>query len=227
MTVKEISLIQPEMFDLPELTQTVLLFFNLGHFKRFHARVDGGGIRNFGPARQFQYNGATAEITVLGGMIGAPLAAIVTEMALAAGAETIYAFGSAGSTGRTALVPGELVIPQIGYDETGMCRDYEDRSDFQTIKPCFDVRPCRAIVTVNSFFRLTPLKVESYRKANIELIDMEAAPLNCIVTRRNKCFSPLFFISDRVSDDYRWENASRSEAAQAGLNAGLDLLCDI
>lgn len=221
------SIIQPKMFKLPPLDQTVVLFFNLQHFRMFHNRVSGSKIKSFGPARRFQWKGKEGNITALGGMIGAPLAVMIAELALSSGAEKLYAFGSAGSTSDETVTIGELVVPERGYDETGICRDYMDTSDFQRLQSQFDVQRCRAITSVNSFFRLTRQNIERYRKESIQLIDMETTPLHCAITKHNKSFYPLFVISDQVSADFKWENGGAQKLFKQGIEAGLDLLAEL
>lgn len=221
------SVIQPGMFKLPGLTKEIIIFFNLQHFMMFHKRVDGSRIKSFGPARRYQWEGRSGLMTALGGMIGAPLAVMIAEMAMVSGTEKIYAFGSAGSTGAEKFKIGEAVVPGITYDETGICRDYEQPESYQPLSSFFDVRRCRAIVSVNSFFRLTRPNLERYRTSNIQLIDMEAAPLNCVLNQRNKRFQPLFVVSDQVSDSLEWQNGGGSDAFRQGLEIGLDLMAKI
>jgi purine-nucleoside phosphorylase len=221
------SIIQPQMFKLPGLTRDIVLFFNLQHFMTFHKRVNGTAIKSFGPAKRFQWQNGHRTLTALGGMIGAPLTILIIEMAMASGAETIYSYGSAGSTGAETLTIGELVTPENGYDETGICRDYGNSEPFQPIVPYFSVRTCRAITSVNSFFRLAPENVERYRKSGIQLIDMEAAPLNCVINKLGKTFRPLFVVSDRVSTTMEWENGGNSDSFKEGFESGLNLIAEI
>lgn len=221
------SIIQPEMFALPELTKEIVLIFNFHHFKIFHRRVDGSKIKSFGPVRQFHWENGSKKVTALGGMIGAPLAVLVTEIAMVSGAEVIYSFGSAGSTGEAPLEIGELITPENGYDETGICSDYEALSPIQNFNPYFDVKSCQAINSVNSFFRLTRLNIKRYRKLKIQLIDMEASPLNCVINRLGNRYHPLFVISDRVTPDLKWENGGQSDQFKTGFELGLDLIASI
>ena len=221
------SVIRPEMFKLPGLTREVVIFFNLGYFKLFHKRVNGSKIKNFGPARRFQWEGRSSKITALGGMIGAPLAALIVELAMASGAKVIYSYGSAGSVGDETNSIGDLVVPEIGFDETGICNDYSDKRPHQVFSPCFSVQTCRAITSVNSFFRLTRQNIRRYRESDIQLIDMEAAPLHSITTLQGNSFHPLFVVSDRVSPSFEWENGSDRKTFKQGLESGMEMIAQL
>ncbi|MFH2132150.1 MAG: hypothetical protein ABIK68_17365 [bacterium] len=221
------SIIRPEMFNLPGLTKEVVLFFNLQHFWNFHRRVNGTKIKSYGPAKRFQWENGSKTATALGGMIGAALAVLIAELAVSSGAEVFYSFGTAGSTGEETLEIGELVFPLTGYDETGICRDYNITSPSLEFTPYFQVRPCRAICSVNSFFRLTPSKVSQYRESKIQLVDMEASPLNCVITGLGMRYHPLFIVSDKVTPDLKWVNGGEKTGFNKGFELGLDLLADI
>ncbi len=221
------SLIRPDMFVLPRLTKEIVLFFNLRHFMLFHHRVNGSKIKSFGPAKRFQWENNSRKVTTLGGMIGAPLAVLVSEMAMASGAEVIYSYGSAGSVAEEPLEIGELISPLKGYDETGICNDYKAPQPIQKFISFFDVQSCEAITSVNSFFRLTRSNIDRYRKSKIQLIDMEAAPLNWVINRLGNRYHPLFVVSDRVTPDLKWENGGDSDRFQTGFELGLDLLAGI
>ncbi|MBT4092197.1 MAG: hypothetical protein HOE30_27220 [Deltaproteobacteria bacterium] len=221
------SIIQPDMFKLPGLTKEIVLFFNLQHFMFFHRRVIGSKIKSFGPAKRFHWENGPKKITALGGMIGAPLAVLIAEFAMASGAEVIYSFGSAGSTGEEQLEIGELISPLNGYDETGICADYEASNPVQKFTPYFDVKTCHAITSVNSFFRLTRPNINRYRASQIQLIEMEASPLNCVINRLGNRYHPLFVISDRVTPALEWENGGDTDEFKSGFELGLDLLTGI
>lgn len=215
------------MFTLPGLTKKTVLFFNLRHFMLFHRKVNGSKIKSFGPAKRFQWENDSKKITALGGMIGAPLAVLVSEMAMASGAEVIYSYGSAGSVGAEPLEIGQLIFPLKGYDETGICNDYKAPEPIQKFASHFDVQSCEAITSVNSFFRLTKSNIDRYRKSNIQLIDMEAAPLNWVVNRLGNRYHPLFVVSDRVTSALEWENGGDSDGFKTGFELGLNLLARI
>ncbi len=217
-------LINPSMFKLPTLEKNGILFFILQHFYMFHKLVGGSKIKSYGPAKRFWFEKDGKKITVLGGMIGAPLAVIIAENAMASGMKTLKSFGTAGWVGSEDRAIGSLVNPVKGKDETGMIKDYAGQSNNTT----FDCRPeisvCKNIVTVNSFFRLTVDKVKQYRKEQIEIIDMEAVPLNHVVTCSGRTYQPLFVISDKVDKDFNWKNGSKSDQFFKGLEEGLNLL---
>jgi len=218
------AIIHPSVFKLPPLEKSGILFFILQHFYMFHNLVNGSKIKSYGPAKRFSFEKDGRKISVLGGMIGAPLAVIVVEIAMASGMKHFRSFGTTGWVSDKKQTIGALVNPAKGKDETGMIKDYGGQSDYTTFECRPGVTVCENIVTVNSFFRLTNNKIGQYRKQQIEIIDMEAVPLNHVILNSGGTYQPLFVVSDRVDEEFKWENGSRSDQFLSGLNEGLNLL---
>lgn len=222
------SIIQPGYFKLPRLEKEVYLFFILNHFYQFHDMVKGANVSSFGPAKRFDFEKNGQQCSALGGFIGAPLAVIIVENAMVSGATTFYSFGTAGSIGNAAIEIGEQHLPQKGYDRTGMILDYggeKPETDFQLDESRFT---CNAIVSVNSFYRLTPERLEEYRSNKIDLIDMEAAPLNYVIQSKGATFYPTFIVSDKVNDEYKWHYEKNTSRFKSAIENGLaSLLTEI
>ncbi|MCP4752458.1 MAG: nucleoside phosphorylase [Proteobacteria bacterium] len=220
-------IIKPSMFNLPKLTEKIILFFSLRHFYLFRELVGGSKVKSFGPSKRFTWELNKVPVTAVGGMIGAPLAAIAVENAAASGGRRFFSFGSAGWIGENEREIGELTIPENGMDETGISENYGSDTIFTSFDRRHDVTPCSGIVSVNSFYRLTVEKVKAYRSRQVELIDMEASPLNYVVSCLDGTYCPLFIISDRVESGFQWQNGSESAAFERGLEKGLKLLTSI
>ncbi len=212
------------MFKLPTVQQDGILFFILQHFYMFHKLVNGSKIKSYGPAKKFTFEKNDRKTTVLGGMIGAPLAVLIAENAMASGMKHLKSFGTAGWLSDKNQEIGTLVNPKKGKDETGMVKDYAGQSDYTTFECRPGITTCTGIVSVNSFFRLTINKVKQYQEQQIEAIDMEAVPLNHVISCYGGTYQPLFVISDKVSKDFEWENGSRSDQFLKGLEEGLNIL---
>lgn len=218
------SLITPGQFKLPKLTEQVFLFFMKHHFLMFHTLVSGGKIGSYGPVQRFSFTHKSVECSALGGFIGAPLAVIIAENALVSGGKMFKSFGTAGYIGSGAVEIGDIHRPATGCDETGMIRDYGGQSaltsfNYQGLQPT-----CNGVVSVNSFYRLMPANLARYRQQKIDIIDMEAAPLNFVITGKGASFQPLFVISDKIAPDLSWHYENRSERLKAGLEQGLSQL---
>lgn len=219
MTDPDESIIKPSHFKLHEVAENVILFYILHHFHLFRRYVDNEKLYSFGPTKRFDHRINGKDWTILGGFIGAPLAAIVLENAIHAGGRFFQAFGTCGWVGGPSYNIGEMHIPAAGLDETGMVKDYAGHSNRVDFAHPEESITCGNIVSVNSFYRLTPRKLESYRKQNIDLIDMEAAPLSHICSLNNARFHPRFVVSDYVTDDLKWVNGSTSDTFRQGLDS--------
>lgn len=219
------SIIKPTMFNLPKLTDEIILFFNLQDFYHFRSIYGGSKVKSFGPAKRFSLEINHIVKTVLGGMIGAPLSVLILENAIASGVKTVYALGSAGYLGSKPRYIGNTVVPVFGRDETGMTTDYGADLDTEFLfKNVFKASPCQGIVSVNSFYRLSKEKVKKHRQDNIDLVDMEATPMRYIATTFDCKYHPLFVISDQVDEKYQWYNGAKSEQYLAGIENGMRLL---
>ena len=142
------AIINPAMFKLPKLEKDIILFFILKHFYMFQELVAGSKIKSYGPAKRFSFEHKGKLHSVLGGMIGAPLAVINVENAIASGGRNFSSFGTAGWIGETQREIGSLVVPEKGMDETGIIRDYEGADDLTSFNPKPGLPTCNGIVTV-------------------------------------------------------------------------------
>lgn len=210
-------LILPADFKLPPLQSRVFLFFMLNHFYRFHEMMSGGKIKSFGPAKRFNFTFQQEACTALGGFIGAPLAAITLENAIASGGRTFHAFGTAGWVGVGETPIGQTVQPTFGLDETGIVKDYDGKEPLiHFTSPAPDKRQI-GTVSVNSFYRLTPSNLLRYRQQKIDLIEMEAAPLSFIAAQKGASYQPVFVVSDGITPENTWKNGALSTEFNEGL----------
>ncbi|MCG8336544.1 MAG: hypothetical protein MJE63_18710 [Proteobacteria bacterium] len=220
------SLIKPEHFTLPKLNENIFLFFIQHHLYLFHELVEGGKIKSYGPAKRFDFTCQGKDCTALGGFIGAPLAVIILENAIHSGGKYIKGFGTAGCVGSHSIDIGEVHRPAEAVDETGMIRDYGGDETITQLNYQNHQPSCRRIVTVNSFYRLTEVKLEQYKTQNIDLIDMEAAPLDFVSRSKGVRYDPLFVVSDKINPDHTWQYENKSAKFMAGIEMGLKQLLD-
>lgn len=217
------SIIQPSHFRLPLLEEDVFLFYSLQHFHLFHELVKGSTVKSYGPAKRFRFERNGRASAALGGFIGAPIAAIILENAIVSGGRFFRAFGTCGWVGANPIDPGCALVPVEGYDETGMMKDYGSQSGITNFKSASE-NASGKIVSVNSFYRLTPDNVKRYRSLGIDMIDMEAAPLNHICLIRDVLFNPLFVVSDSVDPAGQWHNWSAQPEFKKAIDIGLQTL---
>lgn len=216
-------LVSPKDFNLPQLSHTVVIFFNLQHLFMFKEIVQGGKIKTYGPSKRFTYEKNGQKVTALGGMIGAPLAVLNIENALYSGAKQFITFGSAGWLSATETAYGNLFSPTAAVDETGMAKDYGSSTTQIPISEApGTVITCGKIVSINSFYRTTLKRVNEYRENGIDLIDMEAAPLHHIIPLLGGSVQSLFAVSDRFSKGSSWTNGMMTPEFKAGIEEGLN-----
>ncbi len=220
--MKDKAIINPGDFRLVPLESNVILFFILRHFYMFHEMVKGSKIKSYGPAKRFSFAHEQGNFSVLGGFIGAPLAALILENAIASGGKHFQSFGTCGWIGEEAVELGSLHIPASGMDKTGMMADYGAEKPITEFHYPDKNPTCRKIVSVNSFYRLTHDNLHNYRENQADLIDMEAAPLNYITLFRGGNYQPLFVVSDYVDPTLKWVEGTKTNSFLNGLERGLN-----
>ena len=220
-------LISPQAFRPPEIHQKVILIYSLSHFFQFRELVAGSKIKSFGPSKRFNFDCHDEPITVLGGLIGAPLAALAIEQACAYGKKSFFALGTAGWIGEREVAPGSCFLPQFGVDHTGIAADYGAQKTTFEFEPYRPIPLCRGIISTNSFFALSIQQVKQYRKQQIDLVDMESAAVLFLTYLKNCRFQPVVVVSDRVSKDFVWTNDNGGERFKEGLQVGMELLKQI
>ena len=217
-------LISPKAFYPPKIHQKVVLIFHLDHFFRFRELTGGSKIKSFGPSKRFRFQSNGEFVTVLGGLIGAPMAALAVEQACTWESKTFFSLGTAGWIGEREVEPGSCLSPQFGIDRTGVAAEYGEDHKRVNYEPFYKLPNCKGIVSINSFFSLTESKVRRFRTQKIDLIDMETAPLFLLTRLKKSRFHPLLVVSDRVSKNYEWINGSSLKSFQEGIYTGMELL---
>lgn len=226
MTSSNSPIIKPSEFNLPKVEKNVVLFCLLNHFFLFKELVSGSQAKSFGPAKRFGFEKNGKRCTALGGFIGAPISAIILENAIESGGGKFSAFGTAGSFIYSRDRIGQYVRPRSGIDRTGMMKDYGADEDVIVFDKELKHQGTEKVVSVNSFYRLTPRKMDEYREKNISLIDMEAVPLAYIARSKGMKFHPHFIVSDVITESNSWINGSKQSQFKDGLEKGLNQLVD-
>ena len=217
-------LISPQSFNPPKTNHDVVLIYNLNYFFRFRELVNGTKVKSFGPSKRFSFGIDSKSVTVLGGLIGAPLAAIAVEQACAYEPKQFLAFGTAGWIGTQKVIVGDLFSPSFGIDYTGLAAEYGATSTKTKFHHLCKVSNCQGIASRNGFFSLDSKIIDQYRGEKIDLIDMEAAPLLFLTKLRKSQFQPLFVVSDVISKDNQWFNGTELPSFKTGIEKGMELL---
>ncbi len=217
-------LISPKAYRPPKIHRRVALFFNLEHFFRFRELTDGSKIQPFGPSKRFNFGTGAESATAIGGLIGAPLAALAVEQACAWQSKRFFSLGTAGWIGEREVEPGSCFSPFWGIDRTGVAAEYGIREERFRCDPLYELPSCGGVVSVNGFFSLSVSKVKGFRRQGIDLIDMETASLFLLARLRKSSFHPLLVVGDAVSQSFEWADGSGSKSFGRGMQIGMELL---
>ncbi len=217
------SLINPEKHLLPPLTAKVVLCFSLGYFYNLKKHWQGSKVKAFGPSKCFRCLVAGTEITVLGGMLGAGLALLAGENALAAGGKEFISLGTAGWIGAEDWRPGRLVTSHQGIDQSGLAHELglQPKVDFT---PWPDLPPY-PLVTVGHAYALTPNRLTHYQSLGASLIEMELAVLGALFRQNNLSLTPLLVLSDGVRQG-KWVDCRQSKQTEEGIQQAIQLFED-
>ena len=219
------SIISPKSYKLPDLNKNIVLFFNLEHFFQFREIVKGSKVKSYGPAKRFSFEKDRQPISVLGGMIGAPLSVMLIENSIVSGARNFISFGTAGFIGKNpANEIGKLSTVTSGLDQTGIIADYQGEGLANDFKAIAGYHKLEKIVSVNSVYRLTLEKLESFRKAGADLIDMESCPLNFLINLHQGSYQALFLIIDQIDINNNWINGRDYELVKTNTEKAMSFL---
>jgi len=218
------KIISPKEFNLAPINKSVILIINLEHFYQFHRLVEGTKIKSFGPSKKFNFEIGNRIISVIGGMIGAPLAIITAENAISSGGVDFVCFGTVGSIAKDPIQPGTCISPKMGYDKTGILKDYgsdQKQMDFITTEDFF--KPVN-LISLNSIYQLDIEMIKEFQNSDIGLMDMEITALGYVITKKANSFRPLLIVSDYIDKNYSWVNSYSTENFKSGIEKGLKYL---
>lgn len=171
--------------------------------------------------------------------VGAPLAAIHLETAVASGGRAFVACGGAGAV-RPGLALGHVVVPTGAVRDEGTSFHYAPPSRVVETDPhaadrLVDVlrrhgRPCTTGLTwtTDGLFRETPGRVRARQEEGCLTVEMETAALAAVAAFRGVTFGQYLYAGDDVSgpqwDHRRWTRSEvRAELFDLAAEAVGDL----
>jgi len=149
------------------------------------------------------------ECLAAGPAVGAPAAAMVTEILARAGIDRILLVGSCGAfAGRAA--PGDLLLVRSAWSACGVTAHYfpgqeefaapgdvGPRAESALREAGFTPRSV-AVVTTDAPFRETPDFVETYSRRDVSAVEMEVAGVYAVAQRRGIAAAALLIAADTV-----------------------------
>jgi nucleoside phosphorylase len=150
-----------------------------------------------------------------GPAVGAPTAAMVTEVLVRAGVQRILVIGSCGAfEGRAA--PGDLLLARNAWSACGVTAHYfpgEERFDAPgdvaprvedaLTRAGFPPRPA-AVVTTDAPFRETPAFLDTYSQRAVDAVEMEIAAVYAVARFHGISAAAVVIAADTVGSS-GWE----------------------
>lgn len=187
--------------------------------------------------------GLTGEVPVAVARIGvgAPIAAIVLEEAIARGVRTVLVVGSAGSL-HADLRVGDSVIVTGAEREDGTSHHYLPAGSEVTADPELTARLASAAVrrglaprqgrawTIDAPYRETVAAITRHREAGVLVVEMEAAAIFAVAQVRGVRAALLVAISDELSGPgwgYGFSDTRYRDALLASADAAMDCALEL
>ncbi|MFA6583931.1 MAG: nucleoside phosphorylase [Elusimicrobiaceae bacterium] len=159
--------------------------------------------------------------------IGAPVASIVLEGLIAAGAKRCLSIGFAGSLQKDINI-GDIVICDRSVRDEGVSHHYLKPSKFayasgslvEAVKRAMDKIPAPYSVgacwTTDAPYRETIAEIKQYQREGIAVVDMESAALFAVAQHRGAEFCAIFSVSDTLAD-LKWAPQFHNPRTMAGM----------
>jgi len=162
------------------------------------------------------------DITFIGPLLGAPMAAILLEILAASNVKRLFLFGVCGSIS-PGIEIGDLFIPLGGISEEGTSKAYELDIHPPTPSPVIlktlKSRLCESslafkcgkVWTTDAPFRETPTKIAHFREQGANVVEMEFSALATVSRFLGLDFAAVFVVSDECFHD-TWKSGFRDQA---------------
>ena len=200
---------------------------------RFLARKKGRGPY---PARIYRLKRNGFPIDIVGGAMGAPVAAMALENLIAGGAKKIILAGVAGSLD-PALKIGDLMVVNEAICDEGTSKDYFPEqnppaaSESLTAKLESELKrrgqaySVGKAFTTDAFYRETRQKLARFRALGARVVEMELSAMFTIARFRKVEFASAVAISDEHSDT-EWKSGFTSPSFFLNLLRVVDVSLD-
>ncbi len=215
------AIIRPFSFPAGTTGKTAVIVSNEGDLLSLRdcLGIDEKTARRFLMSRLYSVDGASASarLSVIGPVIGAPYAVILAETLIASGAETILFFGWCGSLS-AGMKTGELLLPDGALADEGISRHYQKKNGSAKELPDLVRRPSSAVVetvrnslaaaglrfheglvwTTDAIFRETPEKIAWYQGRQALAVEMEVSALFSVAAFRQVSVAAVLVVSDEL-----------------------------
>ena len=180
-----------------------------------------------GPQPVYEILTGDRRVTVIHPGVGAPMAALTMEKALALGCRKFIVVGGAGVLDGRAEV-GRIIVPNAAVRDEG--------TSFHYLPPSREVRPSPEAVTAiesilredrldyllgktwttDAFFRETPARVALRKQEGCLTVEMEASALFAVARHRQVVLGQILYAGDVVCADKTWDPRNWQHASCHG-----------
>ena len=212
-----------------------VMVYDRGLYRDLLEREQLDTVRFGGPGRFHRVLRSGGDILMVGDFgIGAPVAAAVAEVMVAAGVERIISIGTAGGL-QPDLRPGDIVgvtgaVRDDGTSWHYLPGDVDVAPDSELSETLFEhvgrrLRATGNVWTTDAIYRETVTELRAHRSAGVLAVEMEAAALMAVCEVRGVPFASAVCISDVLSED-GWEALFTAPPVRSALEALFDAAVD-
>jgi len=162
------------------------------------------------------------DITFIGPLLGAPMAAILIEILAVSAVKRLFMLGVCGSI-TPGIEIGDLFIPLQAISEEGTSKAYEPdiypstpssvmleavKAKLRASSVSFK---CGTVWTTDAPFRETPAKIANFREQGADVVEMEFSALATVSRFLVLDFAAMLVVSDECFHD-TWKRGFKSQA---------------
>ncbi len=208
------AIFKPKSFGLDNFPSKALIIYDDDYFARLNSKHKLVDVIDSSGSKKDNFAILNNEYLIISPNEGAPISAIMLEMAIASGVRSVVAFGTAGSLDGEVL-PHEIIIPAAAIREEGTSYHYmpesedieQDEASINILKSEIQKHGLGYLVgktwTTDAFFRETQGKVEEMKARGCICVDMECSALIAICKFRNIKFAQFMISFDNLDKDHK------------------------
>lgn len=207
------AIINPSSFTIKDIPKKALIVYDDDYFDKIQKQFNLNKVIDANGNIKENFYTLNNEYLVMNPTEGAPVSAIMLEIAIASGVKSVVAFGTAGSLDGTVL-PHNIIIPTSAIREEGISYHYilgsdeieQDENSIRILKQQIENSGLDFIVgktwTTDAFFRETLNKVRAMKANGCVCVDMECSALIAICRFRKVKFAQFLLSFDNLEANH-------------------------
>ncbi len=207
------AIINPTSFGLDNFPTKALICYDDDYLDRLKSQQTLVGVVDSRVRKRDNFYILNNEYLILNPCEGAPVSAIMLEMAIASGVKSVVAFGTTGSLDGSTL-PHNIIVPTAAVREEGVSYHYLPESDeVEQDNKCVKILQEEIVKhgleyitgktwTTDGYFRETKNKVAEMKSRGCVCVEMECSAMIAICKFRNIPFVQFLMSYDNLEKDY-------------------------